>query len=89
MNIKKINNEEYNKAIQLSLAVFTKCGTTDFNANGLKTFKKFVYNKELINELTIWGAFDNNELVGIIGTKLNGTYLSIFHKSRLSPQRHR
>lgn len=57
MNIKKINNEEYNKAIQLSLAVFTKCGTTDFNANGLKTFKKFVYNKELINELTIfWGG---------------------------------
>lgn len=40
MNIRKLNNEEYNKAIQLSLAVFTKCGTTDFNASGLKTFKK-------------------------------------------------
>lgn len=66
MNIRKLNNEEYNKAIQLSLAVFTKCGTTDFNVSGLKTFKKFVYNKELMNELTIWGAFDNNELVGII-----------------------
>ena len=86
MNIKKINNEEYNKAIQLSLAVFTKCGTTDFNANGLKTFKKFVYNKELINELTIWGAFDNNELVGIIGTKLNGTHISLFF---INPDYHR
>ena len=86
MNIKKLNNEEYNKAIQLSLAVFTKCGTTDFNANGLKTFKKFVYNKELINELTIWGAFDNNELVGIIGTKLNGTHISLFF---INPDYHR
>lgn len=87
MNIKKINNEEYNKAIQLSLAVFTKCGTTDFNANGLKTFKKFVYNKELINELTIFGgAFDNNELVGIIGTKLNGTHISLFF---INPDYHR
>ena len=86
MNIRKLNNEEYNKAIQLSLAVFTKCGTTDFNASGLKTFKKFVYNKELMNELTIWGAFDNNELVGIIGTKSNGTHISLFF---INPDYHR
>lgn len=86
MNIRKLDNEEYNKAKLLSLAVFTKCGTTDFNANGLETFKKFIYNKELMDQLTIWGAFDNNELIGIIGTKLNGTHISLFF---INPDYHR
>jgi GNAT superfamily N-acetyltransferase len=78
MNIRELDNEEYDKAILLSLAVFTKCGTTDFTTNGLETFKKFIYNTELMNELTIFGAFDSNELIGIIGTKLNGTHISLF-----------
>lgn len=86
MNIRKLDNEEHNKAILLSLAVFTKCGTTDFNASGLEIFKKSIYNKELMNELAIWGAFDNNELIGIIGTKLNGTHISLFF---INPDYHR
>lgn len=86
MNIRELVNEEYNKAILLSLAVFTKCGTTDFNTNGLETFKKFIYNTELMNELTIFGAFDSNELIGIIGTKLNGTHISLFF---INPDYHR
>lgn len=31
-----------------------------------------------MNELTIFGAFDNNELIGIIGIKRNGTHISLF-----------
>ena len=86
MNIRKLNNEEYNKAILLSLVVFTKCETTDFNTNGLETFKKFIYNKQLMNELTIWGAFDDKQLICIIGTKLNGTHISLFF---INPDYHR
>ena len=75
MNIRQLNHEEYDKAVALSLDVFTKCGTTDFDTNGLETFKKFIHNKKLMNELTVCGAFDNNELIGIIGTKLNGAHI--------------
>lgn len=86
MNIRQLNNGEYDKAVTLSLDVFTKCGTADFDADGLETFKKFITNRKLMSELTIFGAFDNNELIGIVGTKHNGAHISLFF---ISPDYHR
>lgn len=42
MGIRQLNNQEYDKATILSLDVFTKGGTRDFD--GLETFKKFIHN---------------------------------------------
>ena len=78
MNIRQLNNSEYDNAIALSLSVFTECGTADFDIQGLETFKSFIHNKELMDELTIFGAFDNDRLIGIIGTKNRGTHISLF-----------
>lgn len=78
MNIRQLNNREYNEAVELSLKVFMECGTTDFDDSGLNTFKDFIYNKSLMNELTIFGAFDDSELIGIIGTKNKGQHISLF-----------
>lgn len=86
MNIRQLTNQEYSKAIELSLAVFMECGTTDFDINGLNTFKDFIYNRSLMNELTIFGAFDNNQLIGIIGTKNKGRHISLLF---INPKYHR
>lgn len=86
MNIRQLNNREYNEAVELSLKVFMECGTTDFDDSGLNTFKDFIYNKSLMNELTIFGAFDDSELVGIIGTKNKGQHISLFF---INPKYHR
>lgn len=86
MNIRQLNNREYNEAVELSLKVFMECGTTDFDDSGLNTFKNFIYNKSLMNELTIFGAFDDSELIGIIGTKNKGQHISLFF---INPKYHR
>lgn len=86
MNIRQLNNGEYNEAVELSLKVFMECGATDFDDSGLNTFKDFIYNKSLMNELTIFGAFDDSELIGIIGTKNKGQHISLFF---INPQYHR
>lgn len=78
VNIRQLNKSEYDNAITLSLSVFTECGTSDFDIQGLETFKRFIYNKELMNELTIFGAFDDDRLIGIIGIKNNGAHISLF-----------
>lgn len=85
-NIRQLSNQEYSQAATLSLDVFIKCGKDDFDMEGLETFKKFIYSKELMNELTIFGAFDNNKLIGVIGTKHNGTHISLFF---IDPAYHR
>ena len=86
MNIRLLNNQEYTQATTLSLDVFTKHGTADFDVDGLEAFKRFINNTELMNELTIFGAFDNNELIGIVGTKHFGTHISLFF---INPDYHR
>lgn len=86
MNIRQLNNSEYKKAIALALDVFIECGSADFDVNGLQTFKSFIHNEELMNQLTIIGAFDNDTLVGIIGTKNGGSHISLFF---IHPKFHR
>lgn len=86
MIIRQLNNFEYEKAIALALDVFIECGSADFDVNGLQTFKSFIHNDELMNELSIFGAFDNYNLIGIIGTKNGGSHISLFF---IHPKFHR
>lgn len=86
MIIRQLNNFEYEKAITLALDVFIECGSANFDANGLQTFKSFIHNEELMSELTIFGAFDNDALIGIIGTKNAGSHISLFF---IHPKFHR
>ena len=78
MKIRQLITSEYCEAIALSLDVFVECDTADFDLNGLETFKSFIYNKELINAFSIFGAFDNETLIGTIGTKNSGAHISLF-----------
>lgn len=86
MDIRQLNKKEYGDAIELSLQVFMECGTNDFDNNGLNAFKEFIYSESLMNELAIFGVFDDNELIGIIGTKNKGQHISLFF---VNPQYHR
>lgn len=65
--IRKLTQEEYNNAADLSYQVCMECGSNDFTQEGIETFKSFVYNTSLMNTLDIYGAFDNHLLIGIIG----------------------
>ena len=69
MEIRQLPANEYDKALDLSLDVFIECGRKDFDEEGLETFKNFIYNKQLVNELTFYGAFDGETLIGVIATK--------------------
>lgn len=86
MEYRILNKNEFKQAADLSLEVFTQCGTQDFNAEGLVTFKSFIYSNELMDELTIYGAFEQQTLIGVLGTKRNGVHISLFF---IQPAYHR
>lgn len=86
MTIRKLNKSEYTAVAELALSVFTQCGKADFNADGLETFRRFIYNEQLMHELTISGAFEQGLLVGIMGTKDGGKHISVFF---IAPEFHR
>ena len=65
--IRKLTQDEYNNAADLSYQVCMECGRNDFTQEGIETFKSFVYDTSLMNALDIYGAFDKHLLIGIIG----------------------
>jgi len=76
--IRKLSKTEYGQATSLALDVYMQCGTEDFDEEGLNSFKSFISNEQLMNELVIYGAFENDYLIGIMGTKNEGKHLSLF-----------
>lgn len=76
--IRKLQKDEFSQAADLSLDVFMQFGQEDFNEQGLQTFKSFVYSKELMDELVIYGAFQEGQLIGVLGTKRQGEHISLF-----------
>ena len=76
--IKKLLSEDLNPALELSLKVFWECSSSDYDDEGLKIFKKFIDDKESISMLTMYGAMDSKELIGIIATKEGGSHISLF-----------
>lgn len=84
--IRPLNRSEYGDAVALSLKVFLECGSADFDENGLNTFKSFIYSEELMSQLAIFGAFENDVLIGIIGTKNDGEHISLYF---IDPKFHR
>ena len=77
MIIRQLPKDELHRAVALSLEVFTLCGTEDYNATGLESFKSFIFDERLMSELTVYGAYDEDELIGIMATKNEGKHISL------------
>ena len=76
--IRKLDKTEYALATSLALEVYIQCGAEDFDEEGLNSFKSFISNEQLMNELVIYGAFEDKNLVGIMGTKNEGKLITLF-----------
>ena len=51
----------------------------DYSGEGVETFKRTaIYNKEYIDSITIYGAFENRKLLGIIATRNEGNHIALF-----------
>ena len=82
--IRKLTQEEYNNAADLSYQVCME--RNDFTQEGIETFKSFVYDTSLMNTLDIYGAFDNHLLICTSG---KATYIPLLCLATLSSARNR
>ena len=65
--IRKLTKEEYKNAAVLSYQVYMECGISDFTEEGIETFKSFIYGIPSKDELDLYGAFNDDSLIGVIG----------------------
>lgn len=78
MEIKKIDDEQIGKAIDLIWETFLQFEAPDYSVEGVQSFKSFIENKEIIQTLEFWGAYDNKELKGVIATNEDRKHICCF-----------
>ncbi|WMI80012.1 GNAT family N-acetyltransferase [Anaerotignum sp. MB30-C6] len=78
MIFRKVDLENREKALRLVLSVFMQYEAPEYSEQGIKTFTDFINSKECIDGLELHGAFDGEEIVGVIATRNNGKHISLF-----------
>ncbi len=79
MEIKKIDRNQRDTAIQLVLAVFMQFEAPDYSVEGVETFKRTaIYNNDFLDSLNMYGAYESETLLGVIATRNKGNHIALF-----------
>ena len=79
MLIRKIKSSEKPAALELVLSVFMKYEAPDYSEEGVKTFQDSVMNNsDYLNAITIYGAYENGNIIGVIATRNEGNHIALF-----------
>lgn len=76
--IKRIEKESISRALDLATEVFLAFEAPDYSEEGIKEFEKSIHDPEYIERLAVYGAYADEELVGMIATRSNGTHIALF-----------
>ena len=77
MDLRKLKDTEVNEALELVWKVFLKHEASDYAKEGVEEFKSILENKEFIAKLVLYGAFDNNKIVGVLAMR-KPQHISLF-----------
>ena len=69
MEIRKIKKEELQETMDLAWKVFLKFEAPDYPEEGVEEFRRSIYDSEFVSKLEIYGAFEENTILGMIATR--------------------
>jgi len=78
MEIRVIERNEMNKALDLVLITFMEFEAPDFSQEGIDTFKSSVFeNEQFLKNAVFYGAFEGNDICGVAATRKHGSHLAL------------
>lgn len=76
--ITKLDKEKLSGALSLVWDVFLEFESPDYTQEGIDEFYKSIHDQEYINMLTMYAAYKQDKMLGIIATRSNGTHIALF-----------
>lgn len=76
--IKQLNNNEIENALSLAWKVFMEYEAPDYTQEGIDEFYKSIHDEKFLSMLSLYGAFSDDELIGVIATRSNGKHIALF-----------
>lgn len=79
MEIRKILEKDREKALELVWNVFLQYESPDYSKEGIKAFyQSVIVNEDYINNIVMYGAFEENKIKGAIATRNSGNHIALF-----------
>lgn len=77
MEIRKIAAGGMSEAMDLVWKVFSKFEAPEYSAEGAAAFRDFISSREVLDSLTVYGAFEGETLMGVIAMR-DVSHISLF-----------
>lgn len=78
LSIKKLEKRETERALSLVWRVFLEYEAPDYTQEGVDEFYRSIHDESYISALTLYGAFTDGELAGVIATRNGGRHIALF-----------
>lgn len=78
ISIRKLGQEEIAKALCLVWRVFQEYEAPDYTKEGVEEFYKSIHDENYLSKLCLYGAFAQEEIVGVIATRSGGIHIALF-----------
>lgn len=77
MIIREIKESEKDEAMSLVRKVFMEFVAPEYDEKGIQTFCAFIEDEKGIADLTIYGAFEEEIIIGVAATREAGSHISL------------
>lgn len=78
MEIRKLEHRHKTLVQALVWEVFEEFEVPSYKEEGVEEFRKFLFNKNLFDEIEAWGAYQKQELIGIIASNHHREHICLF-----------
>jgi predicted GNAT family N-acyltransferase len=78
MEIKKLNRTEYETILPLVWKVFLEYEAVYYTKTGQKAFYNAINDNKFLDMLDVYGAYYNDELVGVLATRNQNSHIALF-----------
>ena len=78
MEVRELMAVEKTDAIRLVWDVFLEFEAPDYSQQGIQTFRDFIHDEAAMNALRFYGAYEKENLVGVIATRHADTHIALF-----------
>lgn len=78
MKIKTLSRKELYEALPLIWDVFSEYEAVNYSREGKQAFWDAIHSEEYLAQLKAYGAFEDNELIGIIAVRNEGSHVALF-----------
>lgn len=75
---RELEVDEVDQALGLVWQVFFQYEASDYSKDGIDEFEKSIHDPQYLSTLQLYGAFKNNEIIGVIATRSKGTHIALF-----------